>query len=101
MTLLVILLAGVGSYFFRGVFILALADRTPPPVVAKALRYVGPAVLSALVATDLWGPDAAAVGAPELVGLVGAGLAAWRTRNLIVSVVVGMGLRSVLVVLGL
>ena len=101
MTVLVIVLAGVGSYFFRGVFIVALADRTPPSLVSKALRNVGPAVLSALVATDLWGPDAAAVGLPELVGLLGAGLAAWRTRNLIASVVVGMVLRSVLVARGL
>ena len=55
MILLVIVLAGIGSYLFRSVFILALADRTPPPVVSKALRNVGPAVLSALVVTDLWG----------------------------------------------
>lgn len=99
MTLLVIVLVGIGSYVFRGIFILALADTTPPPLVSKALRNVGPAVLSALVATDLWGPNASAVGAPELVGVAAAGLAAWRTRNLIVSVVVGMGARWLLMAL--
>jgi branched-subunit amino acid transport protein len=95
-TLLIIVLVGVGSYLFRSVFILALSDRTPPPVVSKALRNVGPAVLSALVATDLWGTNAPAVGTPEMVGVVAAGLAAWRTRNLIVAVVVGMVVRWVL-----
>ena len=99
MTLLIIVVVGIGSYAFRSVFILALADRTPPPLVSKALRNVGPAVLSALVATDLWGPNASAVGTPELAGVVAAGLAAWRTRNLIVSVVVGMAVRWVLMAL--
>ena len=101
MILLVIVLAGIGSYLFRSVFILALADRTPPPVVSKALRNVCPAVLSALVVTDLWGPSAPPVGTPELLGVLAAGLAAWRTRNLIVAVVVGMVVRWVLLAVGL
>ncbi|MEZ5372371.1 MAG: AzlD domain-containing protein [Microthrixaceae bacterium] len=100
MTLLAIVVVGIGSYVFRSVFILALADRTPPELVSKALRNVGPAVLSALVATDLWGPNAPTVGAPELAGVVAAGLAAWRTRNLIASVVAGMVVRWVLMAIG-
>lgn len=99
MILLVIVLVGVGSYLFRSVFILALADRTPPQVVSKALRNVGPAVLSALVVTDLWGPSAPPVGTPELAGVVAAGLAAWKTRNLIAAVAVGMVVRWILLAL--
>ena len=68
---------------------------------SKALRNVGPAVLSALVVTDLWGPSAPPVGTPELLGVLAAGLAAWRTRNLIVAVVVGMVVRWVLLAVGL
>lgn len=96
MTLFVIVIVGIGSYLFRSIFILAFADSTPPDWVSRALRNVGPAVLSALVATDLFSPDAPAVTLAEWVGLVAAGLVAWRTRNLIASVVVGMVARAVM-----
>ena len=53
----VILLAGIGTYAARAVFIVGVGERELPPVVERGLLYVGPAVLSALTASLLTSPD--------------------------------------------
>ncbi len=88
---LAIVVVGVGTYLSRAIFILALADRTIPPRVASALQYVGPAVLSALVvALMIDGDGQVAAGVAEIGGLSAAGLVAWKTRNLIYTLALGM-----------
>lgn len=88
---MVILVVGVGTYFTRSVFILALANRTIPPRVLAALDFVGPSVLSALVVALLILPDGSLdVGWIELVALSVAALVVHRWRNLLYAGVSGM-----------
>lgn len=89
--LVAIVLTGIGSYLTRAAFIVALADRSLPPRVERALEFVGPAVLSALVITlmvDETGQVAA--GVPEVAALVVGALVAWRIRSLLAVVAAGM-----------
>lgn len=83
---------GLVTYAMRGGLILALADAELPPWLLRALRYVAPAVLGALTVTLVADPDAANRGitVPEVVGLLVAGPVAWKTKNLVVTLAVGM-----------
>lgn len=87
---LAILVVGIGTFVSRAIFIVGLARRTIPPGVVRALEYVGPATLAALVVAMLSSGTRLAVGWPELAGLVAAGLTGWLSRNLILVLVVGM-----------
>lgn len=65
-----------------------------PDTVLRALRYVPAAVLTAIVVPAVLMPD----GAPDLrlenaylSGSIVAALVAWRTKNLLLTIVVGMG----------
>ncbi len=84
---------GVGTYFMRSGFILTSGESTMPPLVTQALRFVGPAVLSALIAVSIadGGGIAAFVSVrPETLGMVAAiAIALWR-RNVILTVTVGI-----------
>lgn len=89
--LLAILLVGLGTYFSRAVFILALANRQIPDPVMVALQFVAPAVLGALIVALLTDSDGkVAIGAPELAAFAVGGLVAHRTRNHIWTLFAGM-----------
>ncbi len=66
-----------------------------PPLVRRALRYVPPAVLSAIILPELLRPapdgalDISLANVRLLAGVI-AGLVAWRTRNVILTIAVGM-----------
>jgi branched-subunit amino acid transport protein len=90
----IVIVVGVGlmTYSMRAVVIVALADRTIPAPLVRALRNVGPAVLAALaVNLAAGGPGGPSLEVAEAVALVVAGLTAWRWRNLIVTLLAGMG----------
>jgi len=91
-TFLAALFVGIVTYAMRGGLILALADAELPTWLVRALRYVAPAVLGALTVTLVADPDAVNRGVtlPELVGLLVAGPVAWKTKNLAVTLAVGM-----------
>ncbi len=88
----VILLVGALNYASRLSFIAFFARRAMPPPLARALKYVPAAMLTALivpmivepqgVATDVWTPRVAAA-------LV-AGVVAWRTRSTLRTLGIGM-----------
>ncbi len=79
---LAILLTGIGTYLFRALFIVALADRRFPPLAMRALEYVAPAVMGALIVSMLTSPQGEVqIQAPEMLGLAAAALVAWRSRN--------------------
>jgi len=85
-TFIAIVLTGIGTYLSRAVFILALAQRRFPPLAMRALEYVAPAVMGALIVTMLTTPQGEVlIGIPETVGLSSAALVAHRTRNHILS----------------
>jgi branched-subunit amino acid transport protein len=89
---LAIVAVGIGTYLSRSIFILALAKRRIPDGVMVALQFVAPAVLGALVVTLLVGEDGTvAIGIPEAAAFLAGGLVTYRTRNNILTLVVGMG----------
>ena len=84
----------VVTYAMRSVGILPLAGRTLPPVVERALRHVGPAVLAALVADIAAGDGSGwwpALSTAEALGLLAAGAVAWWRRSVVLSLVAGLG----------
>lgn len=93
-----IMLAGAGTYAMRASF-LAFAHRmaTVPPMLARALRQIPPAALAAIVAPALLRPEGQLdlLQPTLLAGLVAAGVA-WRTRNVGITVVVGIALLAAL-----
>ncbi len=92
-TWLIILLGGLLTYGIRLSFI-ALAGRwQPPQLFQRALRYVPPAVLSAIILPEMLVRDGQIFLSPLnprlLAGLL-AMLVAWRTRSTTLTIVVGM-----------
>jgi branched-subunit amino acid transport protein len=86
------LIVGVGTYATRASFVVGLAKRDLPAPVTRALRNVGPAVLASLVGSLLVGDTGLGGLAPsrEMAALALAGLVAWRSRNVIWTLLTGM-----------
>jgi len=79
------------TYVSRAGLIVFLADRSIPADVTRALRYVGPAVMSALTVNLLAGGQGiSGVTGQEVAAVAVGGLVAWRTKNLILSLAAGM-----------
>lgn len=93
-----IVLSGAGTYAMRASF-LAFAHRmaTVPPALARILRQIPPAALAAIVVPALLRPEGRLdlLQPTLLAGLVAAGVA-WKTRNVGVTVVVGIALLAAL-----
>lgn len=89
----VLAVAGLVTFATRLSFIALLGKVETPPLLARALRYVAPAVLSAIVFQELLvrgGTVHLALGnARLLAGLLAAGVA-WRTRNVLLTIAAGM-----------
>ncbi|MCB1854912.1 MAG: AzlD domain-containing protein [Halieaceae bacterium] len=89
--LLAILATGLGTYFSRAVFIIALARRRIPPYLRTAMEYIGPSVMAALVVTMLISPEGNLMpGLPEVAALAVTALVAWRSRNNLLTIVLAM-----------
>ena len=90
----VILVVGAGTFGFRFSFIYLFEHIDEVPSTAeRALQYVAPAVLAALVAPSLLVVDGsiAVFGNDRLLaGLVGAAVA-WRTESIIWTMAAGVG----------
>jgi branched-subunit amino acid transport protein len=98
-TLLIFAGMALATFFTRFTMI-ALLGRETPPLLRRWLRHVPVAVLAALVAPAALAPQGALrLGPHALAAAVGA-LAAWRTRNVPVTIAAGMAafwvLRAVL-----
>jgi branched-subunit amino acid transport protein len=84
--------------------VLALVGKLKlPEVVLRALRFVPPAVLSAIIVPAVFYPDGEqlmwGLDNPRLIAAVIAILVAWRLKNLLLTIVVGMAALWVLQVL--
>lgn len=87
----IVVLVGAITYAMRSCAIVALAGRTLPMPVERALRNVGPAVLAALAVNLAAGGDGAPQLEPAVAGaLVAAGVVAWWRRSVIWSLACGM-----------
>lgn len=93
-TLWIIVIAiGLLTYGIRLSFIALVGDRTLPPFAQSMLRFVPFAVLSAIIMPELvlrqGKVDLSLTNARLLVGIV-AIIIAWRTKNALLTIVVGM-----------
>ena len=85
---------GLVTFGLRVSIILAWGRFELPPFVNEALPYVPPAVLSAIIFPELVAPGQALIGHIVNVRLIAgavAALVAWRTRNVVLTLIVGMG----------
>jgi branched-subunit amino acid transport protein len=86
--------AGIGTYAMRASF-LAFAHRLAdvPPAVQRVLRQIPPAALASIVAPALLRPEGHLdLYSDRLLAGIVAGLVAWKTRNIALTLAVGMGL---------
>lgn len=93
-----IFLAGAGTFAMRASF-LAFAHRMAdvPRWLQRVLRQIPPAALASIVVPALLRPEGSIdLGHPRLAAGIVAALVAWRTRNVAVTLVVGMVLLVVL-----
>jgi len=95
-------LAGALTFLIRLSFIGLLGKWQPPGWAQRALRFVPPAVLSAIVFPEVLVRDGSfAPLSPRLAAAVLAALVVWRTRSAILAIVVGMGVLLALQAVGL
>ncbi len=95
-----VLAVGLITYGSRAGLIVFLADRPLPTNITRALRYVGPAVLSALTVNLIAGrKGAAGIESAEVIAIVVTCAVAWFTRNLIAAL--GAGMLTLWIVLAL
>lgn len=75
--------------------VLAIVGRLRlPPAVLRGLRYVPAAVLTALIVPLTLQPEGTLDLAPtnsHMIGAIVACLVAWRTKNLLLTILIGMG----------
>jgi len=92
---LLFLAIGLGTYLLRCSFIYLFGRVDMSGWLQRALKYVPAAVLAALVFPALTHPagvlDLSLGNARLLAGIAGA-LVAWRTRNVLLTILTGMGL---------
>lgn len=92
-TVLIILLTGLLTYIIRLSFIAAFGYWQPPELFQRALRYVPPAVLSAIILPEMLIHDGQVFLSPlnpRLIAGVIAILVAWKTRNMFLTIIAGM-----------
>lgn len=90
---LIIILAGLLTYAVRLSFIALHGRWQPPALFQRALRYVPPAVLSAIILPEMLLQDGQLLFSPFnprlLAGIV-AILVAWRSRSTLLTILAGM-----------
>ena len=100
MNLWLLLLAMGAVTFASRIFMIALMGRVQvPDLLVRALKYVPPAVLSAIIAPELLRPAGVldvSLSNVRLLAGVAAILVAWRTRSILLTLAVGMGLMWIL-----
>jgi branched-subunit amino acid transport protein len=104
-TTLALTIVGMGIITFgiRLSLFLLLERVTLPELIQQALRYVPAAVLSAIILPELVMPGGTmnlSLSNERLLAGVVAILVAWRTRNMPLTIAVGMGLLWLLQALG-
>jgi branched-subunit amino acid transport protein len=88
----VIVVVGALNYLSRLSFIAFFAQRRMPPLLARALRYVPSAMLTALVLpmVVVGEPTLATLASPRVAAALVAGVVGYLTRNTLATMSVGM-----------
>jgi len=93
--ILTIIIIGTGTFLFRFSFIYLYGRFELPTWIKRAMRYVPPAVLSALIFPAIVIKNEIIWISPQnprlIAGLI-AILIAWRTKNLLLTIGAGMGI---------
>ena len=87
------ILAGLATYATRLSFFVVFGRRGVPDSLARPLRYIPPAVFSAIVFPELFMPGGQldlSLGNLRLIAGLLAALVAWRTRNIVLTILAGM-----------
>jgi len=85
--------AGLVTFGIRLSFIELLGKIELPPTLKRALRFVPPAVLTAIIFPELLLHDGSlniSLGNPRLLAGLLAVLVAWRTKNAVLTILAGM-----------
>jgi len=88
-----IIIMGVITFALRLSLIGALGQRTLPPLLVRALRYVPPAMLMAIIVPELVLPGGQldlSLGNARLLAGVLAAVVAWLSKNVFLTVGAGM-----------
>ncbi len=91
---LTVIAMGLVTFAIRLSLIGALGQVTLPPLLVRGLRFVPPAVLTAIIVPELVLPDGTldlSLGNARLLAGALAALVAWRSKNVIFTVIIGMG----------
>ena len=83
----VVLVVGAGTMAIKGAGPLILGGRSLPEALTGVIELLGPALLGALVAVQIFGDGQALVLDERVVGLGVAAIALWRKAPLLVVVV--------------
>lgn len=88
---IVVIAAGIATFAMRFSFVALFGRINVPPTLEEALRYVAPAVLAALTVPAVVAPGGAfdpwnAFVPAAVIG----GVAAWRTRSIGASILIGL-----------
>ena len=87
----VILVVGLLNYLSRLSFIAVFARRTMPPLLARALKYVPAAMLTALIVPMIVAPPGGMEAVnPRIPAAIIAGTVAWWTRSTLKTMFAGM-----------
>jgi branched-subunit amino acid transport protein len=102
MVWITLILSGLLTFFTRLSFIALWGRWTPPEWLSRALKYVPAAVLTAIIFPEvLLREGQLAPLNPRLLAGAVAALVAWKTKNVLLTIVVGMGVLLGLQLLGI
>jgi len=91
---LIMLTVGILTFGIRPSFIVILDRWQPPELIQRSLRFVPVAVLTAIIVPELVMPggivDISISNLRLLAGIV-AMLVAWKTKNIVWTIIAGMG----------
>ena len=90
---LVLIVTGIITYAIRLSFIILFEHKDIPPTLQRWLRYVPPAVFAAIIFPEIFIRDGSVVispGNPRLVAGLIAAFVAWRTKNVLLTILIGM-----------
>ena len=94
MTIWLIMIAlALGTFLIRISFILLFSNREIHPLIVRALRFVPASVLSALVLPQILTRNNSlriSLTNPQLIAGIIAALIAWRTKNVLFTILSGM-----------
>jgi branched-subunit amino acid transport protein len=94
LSLWIVILGGmVATFTIRLMFFVLIPEDRLPQILRRSLRYVPPAVLSALLLPEIVQPAGSldlSLGNYHLLAGVVAALVAWRTRNTWLTILTGM-----------